>query len=100
MPDPLPSDPWKTYQQMCERARSLEHQTQVAWESVDEFTESFCTPASTLTAVAAKLRFVLAAIDQPADEVAAGAKQDLHRRVLSSAIDDLEDMAVAAKERV
>ena len=100
MPDPSPSDPWKTYQQMCEQARSLERQTQTAWEKVDEFTESFCAPASTPTAIAAKLRFVLAAIDQPANETLAGAKQDLHRRVLSAAIDDLEDMAATAKERV
>ena len=100
MPDPSHSDPWKIYQQMCEQARALERQTQAAWEKVDEFTEGFCAPASTPTAVAAKLRFVLAAMEQPANAPLAGAKQDLHRRVLSTAIDDLEDMAAAAKERV
>jgi hypothetical protein len=100
MPDPSQSDPWKTYQQLCEQARSLERQTQAAWEKVDEFTEGFCTPASTPAAIAAKLRFVLAALDRPGGEAPAGAKPDLHRRVLSTAIDDLEDMAMAARERV
>jgi hypothetical protein len=100
MPDPSPADPWKAYQQMCEQARTLERQTQSAWEKVDEFTESFCAPASAPIAIAAKLRFVLAALDQPAGEAAGAARQDLNRRVLSSAIDDLEDMAVGAKERV
>jgi len=100
MPEPSPPDPWKAYQQMCEQARTLERQTQAAWEKVDEFTESFCAPASAAIAIAAKLRFVLAALDQPAGEAPGAARQDLNRRVLSSAIDDLEDMAVGAKERV
>jgi hypothetical protein len=100
MPDPTPADPWKAYQQMCEQARTLERQAQTAWEKVDEFTESFCAPASAPIAIAAKLRFVLAALDQPAGETPGAARQDLNRRVLSSAIDDLEDMAVGAKERV
>ena len=99
MPDLSNADPWKTYQQMCEQARTLERQSQIAWEKVDEFTESFCAPASTPIAVAAKLRFVLAALDPSRNETLVEGKPDLHRRVLSSAIDDLEDMSVAAKER-
>jgi cation transport regulator ChaB len=97
MPDQTNQDPWKTYQQMCEHAQSLDRQAQAAWERVDELTEGFCAPAATPAAVAAKLRFVLAALDQPVDADLPESKRDLHRRVLSSAIDDLEDMAATTK---
>src|SRR5690242_640029 len=99
MPDLSPTDPWKTYQELCEQARALERQAQTAWGRVDEMAEGFCAPASTLQGVAAKLRFVRAVVEQPPGAELPAATGDLHRRVLASAIDDIEEMILGGEGR-
>ena len=99
MPDPSPSDPWKTYQELCERANALEKQAQTAWAQVDELMEGFCAPAATPQEIVAKLRFVRAVIEKTPGTELPAMTGDLHRRVLASAIDDLEEMTHGAEGR-
>jgi hypothetical protein len=99
MPDPIPSDPWKTYQDLCRQAHALERQAQSAWAQVDELTEGFCAPARTPQGIVAKLRFVRAVIEKTPDAELPATTGDLHHRVLASAIDDLEEMILNADGR-
>jgi hypothetical protein len=99
MPDLSPSDPWKTYQELCKQAHALEKQAQTAWAQVDELTEGFCAPAATLQGIVTKLRFVRAVIEKTPGAELPATTGDLHHRVLASAIDDLEEMILNAEGR-